>query len=216
MVVTPSYRGLDAFNVSAIFKSKHPSLERFPFPVVQVFSRNLLKHILPNTWMKTIVAGDETFDHWFISRALEPFPLDSFLGKEGKELLFNLRYLFGKNNLYISCQGSKILVRKAVNDNLLCQPLRLKELWRLSRVLFRRLEKNLKQCFMHERADWIKFVGESDNIPVCKVCGDVIFFNRVNCSRCETAHHLDCWEYNGGCSIYACGCRDYVVRYSKV
>ena len=24
------------------------------------------------------------------------------------------------------------------------------------------------------------------------------------CPRCNTAHHKDCWDYNGGCAVYAC------------
>jgi hypothetical protein len=28
---------------------------------------------------------------------------------------------------------------------------------------------------------------------------------RVNCRRCGTPHHKDCWEFNGQCSTYACG-----------
>ncbi len=47
----------------------------------------------------------------------------------------------------------------------------------------------------------------------CRVCGeglseethsrqarDVIVF----CDRCETPHHLSCWQYNRGCAVYAC------------
>ena len=26
----------------------------------------------------------------------------------------------------------------------------------------------------------------------------------VVCPRCSTEHHKDCWEYNGGCALYAC------------
>jgi len=210
VIVTPTYRGLDTFDVAAVLASTHPTMERFPFPVIQIFSRNLQERIFADRWMKPVVTGDETFDHWFVARALEPFPLNEFLGAEGKKLLFSIRYLFGKNNVYLSCQGPKVLVRKALDDNLLTEPGNLRDLWRLSRVLFRRLDRNLRVRFGRGAADWIQYVGPTDQVPVCKVCGDPIFFNRIHCSRCDTPHHLDCWEYTNGCSVYACGGKDYV------
>jgi peroxiredoxin len=40
---------------------------------------------------------------------------------------------------------------------------------------------------------------------ICKVCGCKILDTPVvNCSKCETPHHTDCWEYNTGCSVFAC------------
>ena len=117
------------------FPSKHPSLQQFPFPVIQIFSRNIMERVFSDKWMKNVVTNDETFDHWFVSRALEPFPLGEFLGVRGKKLLFNVRYLYGKNNLYMSCQGSKVLVRKSVSDELLVNPSTFEQLWKPARVL---------------------------------------------------------------------------------
>jgi hypothetical protein len=39
----------------------------------------------------------------------------------------------------------------------------------------------------------------------CPVCGNVMDLSRVDCPRCETPHHRECWEYFGGCTTYACG-----------
>lgn len=39
---------------------------------------------------------------------------------------------------------------------------------------------------------------------ICKVCGDAIEHDMVCCGRCKTPHHLDCWTYNGACSVYGC------------
>ena len=43
-------------------------------------------------------------------------------------------------------------------------------------------------------------------LPKCQVCGAGIADDAAQtlCSRCETVHHTDCWEYNGGCATYAC------------
>ena len=42
----------------------------------------------------------------------------------------------------------------------------------------------------------------------CTICGEG--FNgrpAVLCRNCGTPHHADCWQYNGGCSIFGCNCR---------
>ena len=49
-----------------------------------------------------------------------------------------------------------------------------------------------------------------EEIARCLVCGERILLDRIECRRCDTAHHKDCWDYNGRCSTYACGERRYV------
>lgn len=45
----------------------------------------------------------------------------------------------------------------------------------------------------------------------CLVCGSALERAVVLCSKCRTAHHEECWVYNGACSTY--GCRE--IRYEK-
>jgi len=46
------------------------------------------------------------------------------------------------------------------------------------------------------------------NELTCQICGDQINFkNVVYCNDCGTAHHDDCWKYNGQCSTFGCGCK---------
>ncbi len=41
---------------------------------------------------------------------------------------------------------------------------------------------------------------------VCQVCGTAVeAARRVVCRKCRVPHHDDCWAYNDGCSIFACG-----------
>ena len=40
---------------------------------------------------------------------------------------------------------------------------------------------------------------------VCQVCGEAIRGDHVACMKCDTPHHLDCWQYTGQCSTYGCG-----------
>lgn len=40
----------------------------------------------------------------------------------------------------------------------------------------------------------------------CRVCGESLEIrDGVACEACETPHHPDCWEYNQGCAVFACG-----------
>jgi len=38
----------------------------------------------------------------------------------------------------------------------------------------------------------------------CPVCGEPLGPAPVTCPECNTPHHWDCWEYNGGCAIFGC------------
>jgi hypothetical protein len=214
LVITPAYSGLHEFDLTASFTARHPALENFPFPVVQIFSSNLLKRIFSDPTLRRLRTGDPTFDHWFLTRSLDSFPVGDFLGPEGKRVLFALRYLFERHNVHVSCQGTRILIRKTLDDALLSDPATMARFWHLSRILFRRLERNLRERFGPGRADWIRIQGGTgEAVPSCLVCGEAIYFNRIHCARCDTAHHLDCWEYVGHCAVYACDCTDF--RYSR-
>ena len=44
--------------------------------------------------------------------------------------------------------------------------------------------------------------------PTCQVCGESLSQRAVVlCRRCSTPHHLECWRFNKGCSMYGCGSR---------
>ena len=42
---------------------------------------------------------------------------------------------------------------------------------------------------------------------VCPVCGTAVDEGPGQCKRCGTPHHAECWEYLGGCAVYACAAR---------
>ncbi|MBI4863314.1 MAG: hypothetical protein HY815_24065 [Candidatus Riflebacteria bacterium] len=39
----------------------------------------------------------------------------------------------------------------------------------------------------------------------CPICREQIGADPVYCTTCLTPHHRACWEYGGGCAVYACG-----------
>lgn len=56
-----------------------------------------------------------------------------------------------------------------------------------------------------------KMKNEDDIKPNCEVCGKPFDIDTaiVRCNSCKTLHHLDCWQYNRGCAVYACSGRMY-------
>lgn len=59
----------------------------------------------------------------------------------------------------------------------------------------------------------ISFLADSQPVAIgeatCRVCGEAVTEPVVICTRCKTPHHLDCWQYGQGCSVYACGGKEY-------
>ena len=46
-------------------------------------------------------------------------------------------------------------------------------------------------------------IGQEGTCQIC--CMPLAQGSVVTCRRCATPHHKDCWEFNGRCSIFACG-----------
>ena len=47
----------------------------------------------------------------------------------------------------------------------------------------------------------------------CPVCGDVIDDTSSACFLCNTLHHQDCWQFNGGCAMF--GCKEESIRQNR-
>lgn len=55
--------------------------------------------------------------------------------------------------------------------------------------------------------EWIHYSqAEGVERGRCPVCADPLVVGPIcACRLCESAHHIECWEYAGGCARYACG-----------
>lgn len=80
---------------------------------------------------------------------------------------------------------------------------------------FCQLALQLYDQAMLTRATGIEFLAQSEaqpvENPVCKVCGETIDHDMVVCRSCRTPHHLDCWQYIGKCSVFACQETQYII-----
>lgn len=52
----------------------------------------------------------------------------------------------------------------------------------------------------------------SDDSGKCLVCGKSFYGETISCATCESRHHKDCWDYNGGCAIYGCSTKSATVQ----
>ncbi|MCA9524576.1 MAG: hypothetical protein KC609_26600 [Myxococcales bacterium] len=59
--------------------------------------------------------------------------------------------------------------------------------------------------------DPITVRGGGKHCPFCRAEVSKDEPNRV-CADCLTRHHQECWDDYGGCSVYGCGGRDYLVQ----
>jgi hypothetical protein len=210
MIVTPSYSGLDTFRLAFIYGGNDPRFRKFPFPHLTVYSRTIMNNIFANPNMKSLTSNDEIFASRFIASCPEEIALDAVFTPLSKEYFFKLYYLFSRNDLYFSSQGSRAMVRKEVDLSVLLNESVMKEFIERGDLFFQALYNN--HCSLTQEADpseWIKWVGIETGAARCTICGEKIYFSRVLCSECDTPHHLDCWKYNGCCSVYGCGSRNY-------
>ena len=44
-----------------------------------------------------------------------------------------------------------------------------------------------------------------EEAPVCPVCHEEVYGQVRVCEKCGTAHHEDCWNFQGGCAQFGCG-----------
>ena len=52
---------------------------------------------------------------------------------------------------------------------------------------------------------------EERKVSVCQICGcERNTAEAVKCVKCRTHHHEDCFKYNGQCSTYGCGSKNYL------
>lgn len=48
------------------------------------------------------------------------------------------------------------------------------------------------------------FLTLESGAATCPVCCESIRQTAVQCARCRTPHHRECWDYAGTCAMYAC------------
>ena len=58
-----------------------------------------------------------------------------------------------------------------------------------------------------DAVEWIH-VSQAEGVERgrCPVCAEALSTQAIcACQTCESAHHIECWQYAGGCARFACG-----------
>ncbi len=158
--------------------------------------------------MQDIEVGYRTFDDHFIVKSDDIETVRNFLNAAVQQELLKLKQLRRNDHIYLSMNSSRLLIKKLSLLN------RLEDLIAFYESSGRICDE-VMTLLGASGAGAIQILDVSFDgaveTPVCQVCGDEVTSNKVICRRCRTPHHRDCWEYNGGCSVYACKERRYIV-----
>ncbi len=57
----------------------------------------------------------------------------------------------------------------------------------------------------------VLWIAHDSSVGLCQVCGSEMQSGVVDCARCRTPHHEECWKWTGECSTFACKETRYVV-----
>ncbi len=73
---------------------------------------------------------------------------------------------------------------------------------------FLRVAWQLYDCLALSCPEGVAFLSGREGVAVkarCPVCTQPIEVAPAICAGCQTPHCPDCWDYHGGCAVFACG-----------
>jgi hypothetical protein len=149
-----------------------------------------------------IRVGDDEFNSLYVIKSDDEKFAREFLDAPVRQAVEDLRNLLGNGRVMVSVNSARLMIRKL---SVIATPDDLSAFAALSNRIFDRIH------LFWQRSSGIEILDDDprspdDANPVCQVCGSAIPSDvRLYCRRCRTPHHKDCWEFNGRCSIYACG-----------
>lgn len=147
--------------------------------------------------------GDDEFDSRYVIKSNDERFAREFLDGAARQALDDLRNLLGNDRILVSLNSSRLLVRK---ESVIATIDDLSVFADLAGRLHDRIELLWQRASGIEILDAAEGPADGAETPKCQICGsDIAPDARVNCRRCGTPHHKDCWEFNGQCSTYACG-----------
>jgi len=141
--------------------------------------------------------GNQEFSSRYIVRTADRAAVGKFLSEGVQWQIDKIRALLNDDDIHVTLNRGRLQVRKHAAIR-----------------RFDQLEEFVSLCLelydqgMLTRSAGIDFVEDSSQIineAVCQICSENITTDMVFCRRCKTPHHAECWQYFGGCAVYACG-----------
>ena len=159
----------------------------------------------PPKGTRAVRVGDASFDRGYLVRANDAEMARDFLTAPVRWAIDSLARLGPGGGLLVSINPERMLVQ--VDRNLGATAAGLSAAVREALAI----HDGLQAGVMARLTEGVEVVAagpaaaEDAGPAVCKVCGDAIGDAPwVACARCQTPHHLDCWEFVGACSIFGC------------
>ncbi|HEY3226823.1 MAG TPA: RING finger protein [Planctomycetota bacterium] len=148
-----------------------------------------------------ITTGDASFDLSLRVLASDPRAAQTILDPGTRRALNDLRELLANGHIHLSTSPGRIVLQKR---GILAEQPELSLFAGLCDSIYDRI------CLAWQRENGIEILEDAAPAPAgdpkCQVCSHAIpMGDRVQCRRCRTPHHADCWEFNGGCATFACG-----------
>ena len=160
----------------------------------------LLANLQKLIGMRDIEVGDRVFDQRFMITSNNSAAARNLLSTSARHLISLVRGPRVEDDIHVRIVGGEMWVAKR---NMRGEPDELLNFVQLTLALY--------DAMLGQPSAGIEFLDEGivrGDAPICQVCGEVIAAPEVQCTRCFTPHHHECWVYLGGCSIYGCRGKD--------
>lgn len=164
---------------------------------IEIAPQRLASELLRARGIEDIEVGDADFDERYIVKGDPAGEAKAFLTPAVRAAIDRVRRLGPDDNVVVSLNPQRLRMEKAPPflwlDHYLEMVLAAKELVDVATAI----------TGGQGKVDIVETgAGET---PVCQVCGGEVAADRVECARCATPHHGECWAFNGKCSTYGCG-----------
>lgn len=203
LAVWPRTNQLAEFQVNIAYSNPATGTEVLPYPTFEMFSKSLTDNAIASAGLKRLILNDTVLDTAFNVFGEQEYPVRKLMDRRAREALTGL-YFLTHHTLYVGLEYERVLVKKVVPAGLLSA-----EFLSEFNDQARRMIDGFLATLTVEHADAalieVLEVSLPESVAACRVCGEKILLDRIECRRCETPHHKDCWDYNGRCATYACG-----------
>ena len=163
---------------------------------MDVYPEGLVASLQKLIGVKDIEVGDRSFDQKYMITGNDAPRVQNVLTSEARELIKLIRGPRFDDDVHVRIVGGAMWISKR---NLPGDYETLRDHLELALALYDTLLQQPRAGI-----EFLDSVNADVAVPTCQVCGEGIAQPEIQCTRCRTPHHRECWQYFGGCSVYGC------------
>ncbi len=149
------------------------------------------------TVARDVTLADSEFGRYFVLRADDAGFARGVLTAPLRSAVYKLWQLGGEGLARVDVYPYKVAVQKE-------EPLGVTWLLPFVDKCLEFAEELQASVREQEGVEWLD-APPRPVVASCPICGSVVESGLIRCLRCKTVHHRECWEWNEGCSMFACG-----------